>query len=324
MRPSRSWVGALVAARRSRPRLLAFASVIAHRPLPVPERPRWQPPSLKHAARTPAPAPTGLTVFSIIRNGITNGYPFIEAYGSWLAYCDRIIVVDGASDDGTREALDLLSSLDRQVEVISRPWPTGSEGGRAIAAFTEAALGEARSRGADRLAYVQADEIYSRRQRALVRDTRTALEFGGCINFWNGLDAVLGNTFPMRYLRLFPADAEAHSLGDGFSFAVDCPVATDPEPFLHYGWCFPEQILRKHVGHGRLYGDAPDYRLRAWLAGRMLAQRRYERHLLDALQPQYRPTPFRGEHPECMRHLLGRSSYDPTVGLQLLANGAVW
>lgn len=322
--PGRRRIGRLVAFVRTRPRLLPFAPVIAHRSLPVPARPRWQPPQLgnrPHPTRLPA---TGLTVFSIIRNGITNGYPFIEAYGSWLTYCDRVLVVDGCSDDGTREALDLLASLHPQVEVVSRPWPAAGESGTAIAAFTEAALAEARSRGSERLAYVQADEIYSLRQRALVRDTQTALEFAGCVNFWNGLDTVLENTFPMRYLRSFPAGAEARSLGDGFSFAVDGAVSTDSEPFLHYGWCFPEQILRKHVSHGRLYHDEPDYRLRAWLAGRMLAQHRHDRRLLDALQPRYRPVPFHGEHPECMRHLLGRVSYDPAVGLRLLADGAVW
>jgi hypothetical protein len=276
------------------------------------------------APREAGPA-TGLTVFSILRNGVANGYPFIEAYGSWLGYCDRVVVVEGTSDDGTADALAELSRIDDRVEIVSRPWPGHSEMGSAIARFTDDALAYARP-GSTRLMYVQADEVYAPEQRALVRDWEAgAFEFAGCVNFWNSLDTVLANRFSMRYVRLFPAAAEVTSVGDGFSFAVEgAPVHRSQELFLHYGWCFPEQILRKHVSHGRLYHSDPGYRARGWLAGLMLEQGRYDRRLLDALAPQYRPVAFTGAHPSCMRHLVGAHRYDPHVGLELLAGGARW
>jgi hypothetical protein len=267
-----------------------------------------------------------LVVFSVIRNGISNGYPFVEAYGSWLGRADRIVVVDGGSDDGTRDALDQLAAIDSAVVIHSAPWPQTQTGGAAIAQLTNTALEQARE-NADRLMYVQADEIYTDAQRDLVVGHRgsSALEFAGCVNFWNSFDTVLENDFPMRYLRTFPASARSRSVADGFSFEVEqLAVDATAERFLHYGWCFPVNILRKHVSHGALYRDDPGYRIRGMLAQRLLEQRRYDRRLLDALAPQYRPTRFQGEHPLCMRHVLTQDFYDPNPGLDLLRSGVRW
>lgn len=277
-------------------------------------------------SRGAAPSASDLVVFGVIRNGVANGYPFVEAFGSWLRRADRIVVLDGKSDDGTREALDRLAAIDPAFVVASAPWPDVATGGAAIAQMTDRALELARD-GARRLMYVQADEIYTDAQRDLVvaQPHGAALEFTGCVNFWNSFDTVLENEFPMRYLRLFPADAPAGSIADGFSFELgDTTITPTPELFLHYGWCFPVNILRKHVSHGRLYRDDPGYRLRGALARLMLEQRRYDRRLLDALAPQYRPVPFRGEHPACMQHVVTQTAYDPSVGLRLLESGVRW
>lgn len=315
---------------RTRPSLIPFVPLIARVLLRRPRRTAAAASSGVRPALVVTPLrrarPSGLTVFSVIRNGTANGYPFIEAYGSWLEYCERLVVLEGESDDGTDEALADFARIDSRVEVVSRPWPERSEMGSAIARFTDDAV-ELAAAGSERLMYVQADEIYTSAQRALVRDwtSSAALEFAGCVNFWNSLDTILDNEFPMRYVRLFPAAATVRSIGDGFSFDVEgTPVRASNELFLHYGWCFPEQILQKHASHGRLYRGDPGYRMRGWLAGLMLDQRVYDRKLLDALAPQYRPVPYTGEHPSCMRHLVGRDRYDPAIGLELLAAGARW
>jgi hypothetical protein len=174
--------------------------------------------------------------------------------------------------------------------------------------------------------YVQADEIYTESQRELVRGHRDgALRFAGYLNFWNSMERVLANEPEFELIRLLPPDAPASSIGDGYSFDVGAtPVTTLPERVLHYGWCFPVNILQKHVNHAQLYPESPAYRLRGFLARRMLATRSFDPDLLDALAPQYRPVPFEGEHPACVRHLLGLTVYDPNVGLDLLAGGARW
>lgn len=267
-----------------------------------------------------------LTVFSVIRNGIVNGYPFVEAYASWLEYADRAFIFDGESTDGTDVILGELAALDSHFSFATRPWPETDLGGSSIAEFTNAALSLA-SEGADRVMYVQADEIYSTKQRRLVSEWEGgALEFRGCINFWNSFERVLANDFPMRYVRLIRTGDGASSIGDGFSFDPgESPLTRLNERILHYGWCFPINILQKHVNHAHLYRNEPSYLHRGRLARKMLEQRVYDRRLLDALAPHYRAVPFVGEHPECMRHLLGGAHYyDPYVGLEALAGGARW
>lgn len=269
---------------------------------------------------------SGLTVVSVIRNGVANGYPFVEAYGSWARWADRIFVVDGRSTDGTDRVLAALAAQLPQLEIVLRPWPAASARGSAIAALTNDALALARD-GSSRLMYVQADEIYTEEQRRLVREWEDgALEFAGCLNFWNSLDSVLANDFPMRYLRVLPPDAPAVSIADGYTFDVgpSILVTTVPERYLHYGWCFPLNILQKHISHEALYPESAAYRLRGVLARRLLAAGRCEPRLLDALAPHYRAVPFEGEHPACMRHLVGLPVYDPYVGLELLGQGARW
>ena len=266
-----------------------------------------------------------VTVVSIIRNGIENGYPFVEAYGSWLPYADRIIVVDGGSRDGTYEVLASLAEVSSKVEVHLRPWPGVDAGGRAIATFTDAAVTIAAS-GSNWIVYVQADEIYTRAQRERMSTWRNGpLEFSGAVNFWNSTDLVLSNDFPMRYVRAFPGDTAVRAVGDGYTFdTADMHVTTLPERFLHYGWCFPVNILQKHVNHAAIYRDSDDYRLRGRLAELMLERSVFDRRLLHALAPQYDPVPFVGEHPECMRHLVGLEVYDPYIGLDLLRSGTTW
>ncbi|MBA2372273.1 MAG: hypothetical protein H0V71_11595, partial [Chloroflexi bacterium] len=138
-------------------------------------------------------------------------------------------------------------------------------------------------------------------------------------------DTVVAGDLPEQYVRLFPAFAEARSVGDGFTFEVSgTPIERSAEMILHYGWCFPINILNKHVSHARLYRNDPAYRLRGILARLMLSRRAYDRHLLDALAPQYRPVPFAGKHPVCMQHLLSCEAYDPYLGLERLRAGERW
>src|SRR5438093_1518528 len=106
----RNLAGAILTWLGGRPRLLPFLPVVLRallrpRPLPEPSKPA----RAKRRRRDAIPTTADVAAFSIIRNGITNGYPFVEAYGSWLDTCSRIVILDGESTDGTREALDALA-----------------------------------------------------------------------------------------------------------------------------------------------------------------------------------------------------------------------
>lgn len=59
-----------------------------------------------------------LGAYSYIRNGIQNGYPFLEAYLAWKPFADEFIVIDGMSNDGTWEALTSLQKNWPHLKII--------------------------------------------------------------------------------------------------------------------------------------------------------------------------------------------------------------
>ncbi|MDX2170337.1 MAG: hypothetical protein SF182_24910 [Deltaproteobacteria bacterium] len=73
--------------------------------------------------------------FLIVRNGVRNGYPFLEAIQAALPVCDEFLVADGWSEDGTWDALQALrDAYPDRVELFRDRWVRDDE--RAIAAMT--------------------------------------------------------------------------------------------------------------------------------------------------------------------------------------------
>lgn len=276
-----------------------------------------------------------LVVFSAIRNGINNGYPFVEAYGSWLNYCDRIFILDGNSDDGTDVVLRQLSKISSKFVIERAAWPTANEHGSSIAQFTNQCLDIVRPM-AERLVYVQADEILEKETRRKFFQWHSGpVELTRYVLFWNSFYRVLSfqddlnrsRSTEWHSIKFFPASSEVTSIGDGLSFKVsnESVVQWNDEVF-HYGWNFPINILQKHTSHVHLYSNYPIYRKRAKEAATMLKKHNYLRDALDAMDPQYRENakPFIGQHPDCVQHLIDKTYYDPYLGLVLLRNAANW
>lgn len=63
-----------------------------------------------------------ITGFMPIKNGISGGYPFLEAIISVLPVVDEFLVADGESDDGTWQALTRLADIFRKVKLYKVPW----------------------------------------------------------------------------------------------------------------------------------------------------------------------------------------------------------
>jgi hypothetical protein len=67
--------------------------------------------------------------FTVVRNGIENGYPFIEAVRSALPLCDEVHVSEGFSTDGSFEALQRAFGGEPKVHLRRDAWgPQGGEG----------------------------------------------------------------------------------------------------------------------------------------------------------------------------------------------------
>ena len=58
--------------------------------------------------------------FTYVRNGFKMGYPFLASIQSLLPIVNRLIVVVGNSDDGTREAIENLNN--DKIEIVDNIW----------------------------------------------------------------------------------------------------------------------------------------------------------------------------------------------------------
>lgn len=276
-----------------------------------------------------------LVVFSVIRNGIQNGYPFVEAYSSWFEYCDQVYVLDGFSTDGTDIVLNHLSQINHKFVYDRAKWPESNIGGSAIAKFTNECLSKVNNKG-QRLVYIQADEILERSTREKIfACTHQTVELTRYVLFWNSFFKIIrfendnsrSRSTIWHAIKLFPSTANIKSVGDGLSFELkDQEIVQWDDEVLHYGWNFPINILQKHANHYNLYSGDARYRKRAVLAAHLLSKNEYSTRLLDALDPEYinLARPFLGNHPDCVQHLLGQHCYDPYVGLNLLRSGVKW
>lgn len=95
--------------------------------------------------------------FTFVRNGIKLDYPFIESINSLLPLVDELIVVCGNSEDGTRSAIENISS--QKIKIIDSVWDDSlREGGKVLAVETNKALDHI-SPEADWAFYLQADEV---------------------------------------------------------------------------------------------------------------------------------------------------------------------
>src|SRR3990167_2812261 len=101
------------------------------------------------------------SAYMLIRNGIRAGYTFMEAIENVLPFVDEFFILEGNSDDGTREALETFSKLHPQVIVESKTpayvgAPKDEKGLLLGTAFDDAR----RKCAGDWLIQVQADTVF--------------------------------------------------------------------------------------------------------------------------------------------------------------------
>lgn len=101
-----------------------------------------------------------------IRNGITLGYPFIEAVESALPLCDEFVISEGFSDDDTFQTLnDYFDRIDK-VRIFRDPWEKESVKGSAI----RNALNKARKKCRfEYIIEIDANEIVPEKDIAFIR-----------------------------------------------------------------------------------------------------------------------------------------------------------
>ena len=163
---------------------------------------------------------------SFIRNGVSLGYPFIEAIQSILPLVDEMVVVVGHSEDGTREAVEAIG--DRKIRIIDSVWPTRITP-KACVLAQQTNLGLMQCRG-DWVVYVQGNELFHERDLPRLRELMTEHvdnpEVEGLVIerlvFYGDYQHFI-RTYPDRHkyvVRVFKPWNGVQSITDGMSFAV--------------------------------------------------------------------------------------------------------
>ena len=61
--------------------------------------------------------------FTLVKDALKQGYPFVEAIASALPICDEFLISEGYSTDGTYEVIQRIASLNKKVKVFRQHWP---------------------------------------------------------------------------------------------------------------------------------------------------------------------------------------------------------
>lgn len=262
--------------------------------------------------------------FMIIRNGIVLGYPFVEALASTHGCCDKFVIFDCGSSDGTLDVLDKIAKVNGKFEICQMSWPKKSASGSAIAIATNRALNDPRIASASKALYVQADEVYhqdAQRQLDLYmkKDRYRSVSFRFS-HFRNSLLHVIQNPSYDRALRIITPKG-TKSLLDGYNFGGKVnPINQSHVRVFHMGWCFPYNICRKHINHAVLYPGNPTYENAKKVCQQMLKTGKLSTKALnDKIDRHYNIIPFKKHKmPRYLDHLFGMSKYDAYYSLSVL------
>lgn len=263
--------------------------------------------------------------FMVIKNGVKLGYPFIESVASVLRVVDVFFIVDHHSDDKTPAILTRLRELNGKIHLAEANWPKQSSCGSAIAAATNHAIGLCLKKWpkAHKLLYMQADEVFHEKDLSNIGNMfpnkfkSSSFKF---LHFRNGFDKIIANPTYNRAIRLISPGAK--SIQDGFNFGGDVtPIGHSQVNVFHVGWCFPVHICHKHISHSALYPGAGEYNRAKRVCEDMLRTRKFSKErLCKEVDGQYRFQSFNGNNlPQCIRHLVKESSYDPQRSLGILS-----
>ena len=264
--------------------------------------------------------------FTIIRNGVKFGYPFLESIRSLLPLVGEMIVVAGDSDDSTNEALASIDS--DKVKVLHSVWdPALRQGGQIMAQQTNLALDECRG---DWCFYLQADEVIHEKDYDVIRASmmehldNSKVEglyfryqhFMGSYDILNPLAyrhqvRIIRNNICIRSV----SDACGFSGSDGkkIRIRIGYPIKGIDADIYHYGWVRPPLIMQEKTNefatlyHGEHASDDVE-KGKEWSYNFSTCK------------------PFKGTHPVAMREVIRKKDWDTPIFRYVPAwrNPAFW
>lgn len=206
------------------------------------------------------------SAYMFIRNGIRAGYTFMEAIENVLPFVDEFFILEGNSDDGTREALEAFSELHPKVIVESKTPAYVSAPKDEKGLLLGTAFDEARQKcDGDWLIQVQADTVFhpitalaaryflERRNNAVKYD---AIEILRHQYRWNWQDM-----YRKDRLNLMFKKSSGKVVGDALNVAIKGKISRRLAqlftrfPAADNAWVFFENIIGKVEGCFEIWGS---------------------------------------------------------------------
>lgn len=195
----------------------------------------------------------GGTMF--VRNGIRYDYCFREAIASLLSFCDKVVVVDAGSDDGTDdELIEIQEANPDKLKIIlddSVAW-NSIPGKEKLVHYTDEAI---RFLETDWNFYLQADEILHETSIPWIRRAITEDQEGfhvSRINLWKNPFMRLNvpqNRMPCSPIVLRLARTEFRSYGDAESLATNTcsDEYVDRIKIYHMGFVRRREVMKEKI-----------------------------------------------------------------------------
>lgn len=245
-----------------------------------------------------------ISVVTIAKNIIKQGYCFWESLQSSLPFAAEIIISEGYSDDKTMEYLKEFKKKYDKVSMLifQDKWEEQSFHGEVITKVSERAIKKANG---DWIYYLQADEIIPLETAQYIKNisksdkyNSVAFPFVHFIRAWEpSRNPAYKNA--IRMIR----KGKGYLKGDAFTFTgfnllPTCPDYKCPKPICHFAFIFPKQNNNKDIEHAKLYQNYPEYQEKMKKACQCLNQKQEAYPLGDF-----------DDFPELARRFIGKAEY---------------
>ncbi len=240
--------------------------------------------------------------FTIIRNGESLGYPYLESLRSLAPVVDEIVIAVGDSQDGTTAALEKLGQeLPCPLRLLNSPWDAQNlKGGFELSRQTNLALAACAH---DICFYLQGDEVLNDSEYSILREDLDRFEQDSQVDalalrwkhFYGNFDHVVySKAWYRREIRVLKKSRGLLSFSDAQGFRklemgrwTKVPAALSRAHVHHYGWVRPPQVMAKK-------SEALD---RLWHG----SDRDGSHHAESIYAPQFGLQKYTGSHPTFMR-----------------------
>jgi hypothetical protein len=262
------------------------------------------------------PKISGLT---ILKNGITCGYTFVETLKCLDAICDEIIICEGNSTDGTIDYINRIKN--DKFKIYSYDWGNCSDGTK-FADITNDGLDKCTG---EYIFYLQSDEIIHEceydKVKSLINDGYDAIYMQFAHLRYTMLKKIQSNAYE-HAIRIIKNKKGIRSITDGYNFGGEITSATYSNILVyHAGYVFLKNILQKMINHAdSFYITNSNYQERKAksinLLNRLNAGEQIDpEYAHQILEPFYTLVDHGCILPSLLQKHVGALSYNPEVNL---------